>query len=235
MTSKTVFQTDHLGLYVGEALAENSPMEPGVWLLPRGCTDVAPPVIPEHKAAYWDGLEWHLIDSYQGLTVYNTETRAPLVIDRLGALPVGYTLEVPGPGQIWRFEHWIDDVPAVIELRYVEQLSAINAACAAQINGGFWSEVLGERHFYQTRLEDQLNLTGMVLSGLDGGCSCTDELGQQDFLDHTAQQLRQLSDELTAAKQQALQNANRLKKVLATARAELDLEALNAVTWSVEQ
>ncbi|NWC73834.1 phage tail protein [Pseudomonas sp. P7759] len=235
MTSKTVYQTDHLGIYVGDALADESPMEPGVWLLPRGCVEVAPPVIPEYKAAYWDGQAWQLVDSYQGLTAYSTETRGPLVIDRLGALPPGHTLEVPGPGQIWSNGHWVDDVPAVIELRYVEQLAAVNAACAAHIAGGLWSTVLGERHYYQTQLEDQLNLTGMVLRGLDGACNCRDELGNQDFVEHTIEQLRQLSDELTTFKQQALQKANRLKQALATARANLDLEALNAVTWSAEQ
>lgn len=231
MVTKIVYQTDHLGIYTGKTVADRSPLELDVWLIPGGCVEVAPPAVPERKAAFWDGRKWQLVDSYQGLTVYNTTTRAPLVIERAGALPVGYTLEVPGPGQIWGNGHWIDDIPAVIELRYSTQVLSVNAACLREITGGFWSAALGDGFLYDTALEDQLNLSGMILRGIDGVYACRDSSGMKVFLDHTNEQLRQVGDEFTEFKQQRLRKANDLKQALAVARSASDLDAVNAVVW----
>ena len=231
MDTKIVFQTDRLGIYIGETEADRSPLEAGVWLIPGGCVETPPPVIPELKAARWNGAKWQLIDSYQGLTAYNVETREPMVVDRAGPIPLGFTLEVPGPGQIWGGEHWVDDVPTVIELRYSAQLTTINQACLQEITGGFWSQALGDRFFYETQLEDQLNLTGMILRGLGGEYACHAESGVKAFLEHTADQLRQIGDEFTDFKLLRLRKANDLKQTLSAARLAADLQALSAVSW----
>ena len=231
MDIKVVYQTDHLGIYTGKTVADRSPLEPGVWLIPGGCVEVAPPAVPDKKAALWDGRKWQLVDSYQGLTVYNTMTRDPLVIERAGALPAGYTLEVPGPGQIWSTGPWVDDIPVVLELRYSAQLATINKFCLQEITGGFWSAALGDRFFYETQIEDQLNLTGLILRGLGGGYVCRDESGVTDFRDHSSDQLLQVGNEFTEFKLQRLRKANDLKQALAAARAASDLDALNAVSW----
>ena len=231
MDTKIVYQTDHLGIYTGKTVADRSPLEPDVWLIPGGCVEVAPPAVPAKKAAFWDGRKWQLVDSYQGLTVYNTATRAPMVIERAGALPAGYTLEVPGPGQIWGNGHWVDDIPTVLELRYTVQLAAVNKACLQEITGGFWSAALGGGFFYESQIEDQLNLTGLILRGLGGGYICRDESGVTDFRDHTGDQLLQVGNEFTEFKLQRLRKANELKQALAAARAAADLDALNAVSW----
>lgn len=231
MNTKIVFQTDQLGIYIGEAVADASPLEPGVWLIPAHCVEVKPPVIPERKAALWDGERWQLIDSYQGLTAYNTQTRAPIVVDRLGSLPAGYTMEVPGPGQIWTGDRWIDDIPAVVELRYQEQLQAVNIACQREITGGVWSAALGERYRYATELDDQVNLNGMAVRGLNGPYACYDEQGIKAFRLHTAAQLRQVSDEFTEFKMLRLQKVADLAVQLQTARLAIDLVAINALTW----
>ncbi|MNJ42187.1 hypothetical protein D3C77_371440 [compost metagenome] len=233
MDTKIVYQTDHLGIYTGPTVADRSPLEPDVWLIPAGCVDVAPPAVPEFKAAHWDGKRWQLIDSYHGLTAYNVETLEPMVIDRLGALPPGYTLEVPGPGQIWDGQHWVDDVPAVVALRYREKLEAINSGCLQQITGGIWSLALGDRHYYGTELEDQLNLIGLILRGSGGAYACRNAKGVTSYLEHTQVQLLQVSDEFTTFKLALLQRANELKQALLVARDAEDLDALNAIVWEV--
>lgn len=231
MDTKVVYQTDHLGIFTGETLADRSPLEPDVWLIPGGCVEVAPPPVPQFKAALWKGKGWQLVDSYQGLTAYHTATRVPVVIERAGALPLDYTLDVPGPGQIWGDGRWIDDIPAVIELRYVAQVSAVNLACLQEITGGFWSAALGNRYVYDSELEDQLNLTGMILRGVGGVYPCRDESGVKVFLDHTSDQLRQVGDEFTEFKLLRLRKASDLKQALVAARSAADLDALNAVLW----
>lgn len=56
---KTVYQTDGAGWYVGPTVAHESPLEPGVHLMPAGCTDDPPPepeaagTWPRHIAGAW--------------------------------------------------------------------------------------------------------------------------------------------------------------------------------------
>ena len=43
MSQITVYQLTPAGMYAGEAVADASPLEPGVYLLPAGCISTAPP------------------------------------------------------------------------------------------------------------------------------------------------------------------------------------------------
>ena len=54
---KHVSQLDPDGYFVGATVADESPLEPGVFLMPAGALDVAPPVIPDNHVARWVG-EW---------------------------------------------------------------------------------------------------------------------------------------------------------------------------------
>ncbi|MDZ5456993.1 phage tail protein [Azohydromonas lata] len=49
MSTKPVFQLDAAGLFAGVTIADESPMEPDVWLLPAGTVDATPP-------AHWPPL-----------------------------------------------------------------------------------------------------------------------------------------------------------------------------------
>ena len=57
----TAYQFDRAGLLVGETVADESPLEPGVWLIPAGCTLVAPPAEPAGQRARWNGVDWELV------------------------------------------------------------------------------------------------------------------------------------------------------------------------------
>ncbi|KAE9651263.1 hypothetical protein EJD88_19455, partial [Pseudomonas sp. PB105] len=99
------------------------------------------------------------------------------------------------------------------------------------ITAGFWSSALGMRHQYSSELNDQLNLTGAVLAGLDTLYACRDEAGVREFRPHTYAQIRQVGDDFTLIKQQLLQKAYALKQQLDDAFNAGDLEALEAVKW----
>ncbi|CAG2144384.1 hypothetical protein LMG31506_02994 [Cupriavidus yeoncheonensis] len=66
MSTKTVYQLDVAGHFAGETLADESPLEPGVWLIPRGCIEIPPPnEWPEDKWPRWNGAEWQLVTKPQ--------------------------------------------------------------------------------------------------------------------------------------------------------------------------
>jgi hypothetical protein len=127
--------------------------------------------------------------------------------------------------------------PAVEEVAtaaYNQKVQEINAACEARITGGFWSSALGPAFFYDSRVEDQLNLTGIIQAGTDSPYPCSDEQGLKVFRDHSAAQLQQVGDDFIQIKLRLLQKANGLKQTLDTALAALDVAAITAVVWEPE-
>jgi hypothetical protein len=59
MTTKIVSQLDHAGYFVNATVADESPLESGVFLLPAGCVDIAPPTeIPANNKVLFSGQEW---------------------------------------------------------------------------------------------------------------------------------------------------------------------------------
>jgi hypothetical protein len=55
---KIVSQLDASGYFLGAAVADESPLEPGVYLIPGGCEDVEPPEVPEGQRARLVGGVW---------------------------------------------------------------------------------------------------------------------------------------------------------------------------------
>ena len=55
---KTVSQLNAEGLFVGAVVADESPLEPGVFLLPAGAVDLAPPVLAAGQFARLENGAW---------------------------------------------------------------------------------------------------------------------------------------------------------------------------------
>lgn len=49
------------GLYVAEIEADESPLEPGVYLLPANSTTKSPPAAKEGKIPRWNGSSWRMV------------------------------------------------------------------------------------------------------------------------------------------------------------------------------
>jgi hypothetical protein len=55
---KVLVQLADDGSYAGMTVADESPLEPGVYLFPRNAIEANPPEIPEGKRAIWDSGSW---------------------------------------------------------------------------------------------------------------------------------------------------------------------------------
>ena len=53
---KQVIQLDQSGYFVGTTVADESPLEKGVYLLPANSIDAPAPSIPDGKRAKWNGV-----------------------------------------------------------------------------------------------------------------------------------------------------------------------------------
>lgn len=59
---KQVIQLDSNGYAIGFSIADESPLEPGAYLIPKHCVDTDLPTIPEGKRAKWNGDQFVLED-----------------------------------------------------------------------------------------------------------------------------------------------------------------------------
>jgi hypothetical protein len=62
MRTKTVYQLDSNGIYLGEERSFESPLEPSVFLIPAGCIEVKPPEFSDKQYAKWNGKEYEILD-----------------------------------------------------------------------------------------------------------------------------------------------------------------------------
>lgn len=58
MSTKTVYLFDGTGKFTGQYEAQESPLEPGVFIAPSISTEVAPPQLQAGEHAQWDGAGW---------------------------------------------------------------------------------------------------------------------------------------------------------------------------------
>ena len=61
MKQKIVYQYDLAGMYTSQTDADESPLEPGVFLIPARCVEVAPPEFSGDQWPRWNGAKWELI------------------------------------------------------------------------------------------------------------------------------------------------------------------------------
>lgn len=63
MSTKPAYQYNHAGLFAGTTEADESPLEPGVFLLPARCTFTPPPAdVPDDKWPRWNAHAWELVN-----------------------------------------------------------------------------------------------------------------------------------------------------------------------------
>ena len=63
MSEKIVSQLNSDGYFIAPTRADESPLEPGIYLIPAGAVDCQPPAIPEGKRARWTGIKFVLEDT----------------------------------------------------------------------------------------------------------------------------------------------------------------------------
>lgn len=60
------YHPDHK-TYLGSSLADESPLEPGVFLIPAHATELEPPTCSSCEIPVFDGISWNIIDNHSGI------------------------------------------------------------------------------------------------------------------------------------------------------------------------
>lgn len=134
--AKIVSQLDARGRFIGTTLADESPLEPGVFLIPGGAVDVEPPVVPDGKFAHWAG-GWVFGDIPQPdepeAPAQPEIPRVPQVVTRRQAL-----LALLAAGKLDAVELQIQNTPRAVQIAWeaagtFERTNPIIAALAPQV------------------------------------------------------------------------------------------------------
>lgn len=126
-------------------------------------------------------------------------------------------------------------VPTLAEAK-AAKAALLDAACAAQIVGGFTSGALGQPHGYPSKAADQANLTASVLDALLNVDDpvwvtpfwCADSTGAWSWRPHTAAQIKHVGRDCKAAVIAAQTKNAELQAAVAAATTVAELEA---ITW----
>ena len=108
MATKTVYNYNpETGEYKGTGEAHESPLEPGVYLLPAHSTETAPPEADDgHVAVFADGA-WTLVEDHRGEIYYDTVTQERHEIKNLGIVPETWTQSEPTDREaVWNGAAW---------------------------------------------------------------------------------------------------------------------------------
>ena len=86
----------------------------------------------------------------------------------------------------------VTDAEIIMALKSAKIIE-LKIATSTAINSGFMSSALGAPYRYDSTLpQDQINLLGAVLSGMDVNYTCTASSGVKSQVMHTAAQLQQV-------------------------------------------
>ena len=118
--------------------------------------------------------------------------------------------------------------PKLLEVKN-QRFAEINLSCQKEIESGFKSNALGESHLYQSDKQDQLNLVGVVTSGVAQPFKCSVDGGESwEWIEHTHEQLKQVLSDGAVVKATLLQKAGLLKAQVSSASS---VEELDAIEW----
>lgn len=117
-----VYQYDEkTKVYVSNMRAQESPREPGKYLMPANATNLPPPQTEKNECAVWKNGEWEVKPDFRG-TIYYLADGTEHTIDAIDVVPQENAL----------FEKPI--IPPTMEEAKTAKLTEINAACDAILN-----------------------------------------------------------------------------------------------------
>lgn len=98
--------------FTGSWDAQESPLEPGIFLTPSASTQIAP-VAKSGYASIWNGNKWGYVEDHRGEVRYCTITGRPIEVTKLGEYPANTTDIAPSKLEKWDGDKWVTDADAV--------------------------------------------------------------------------------------------------------------------------
>lgn len=106
-----------------------------------------------------------------------------------------------------------------------KKIQELNAYCDDLLKS-FESDALGELHIYDANLEDQINLMGLVIAGIDSffRCNKKDEIKQN--IPHTKEQLQKVYQDGLLHKSKIIEKCGVLKALVENAKTQSEVQEI---------
>lgn len=130
--SKNVYNFDpQTGAYLSGSIADESPLEPGVFLFPAYATDLKPPEVEIREVPVFADGAWQIKSDWRGVPLFSIADGSAVAISEIGKNPadLGAT-ELPSPGA----DHsWIGDKWALDHAKVALQQAAYTSDRLAKL------------------------------------------------------------------------------------------------------
>ena len=124
------------GEYAGESSADESPLEPGVFLIPAHATTVAPPSVGANQAAVFDeaAQKWRLVPDFRGRQLYSTADGSAVSANLGQSLADLSATDKPRPSEahVWKSGKWQADAAKQAEI-LARDIAAVVASVDAAV------------------------------------------------------------------------------------------------------
>jgi len=155
-------------------------------------------------------------------------------IEVIGLFYTGVQCECKGDPNNYTDIVWIGEPISQAELDQhildqarIDKITEMSHETRIRIESGFPSSALGSEHFYDSELEDQLNLIGSVTAGTDTYYACTEvATGIKAYRFHTIAQLRVIIEDGKNVKLINLQQFNTARDNVMAATTLAEIEAV---------
>lgn len=180
------------GEYLETYIAQESPLEKGVYIAPQHSTDITYLPVGAKEAAVFSARAWTTVPDFRGETWYDQTSGSPEEITALGQPAANLAATLPAA--------------ILLSNALTDQVNIVTKSCSDAILAGFQSSALDAAHTYPTQPIDQSNLIGCVTASHQPGlpstwtCNfwCADGSGNWALTPHTAAQIQQvLADGVT--------------------------------------
>lgn len=101
--------------FLRESFAQLDPLESelqnkDIYLIPKYATTEEPPITKVEEVTVFENESWSIEEDHRGKTMFDTTTAESMVIDQIGPMPDGFTLEAPTFSfSLWNGAMWIVD------------------------------------------------------------------------------------------------------------------------------
>ena len=187
-------------------------------------TTKKPPVIKENQKIIFDEKKdkWQIL-SLKEYTQY--------LID-IGQKKIEPNQKISETGEIVpkTEKELIQDGLITIDSLKQNKINEVNSNARKLIVSGFYSSVLGESHLYPSDEHDQMNLIGLVSSGIDSIFKCKKNISDNwEYKNHTKAQLKQLLQDGANYKKTILVIANERKNEINNCKTYEELEKISTI------
>ena len=81
--------------FIGDSIADKSPLESDIYLIPANSTDIQPPDAQANQVAVFEDNDWIIKPDFRGQIVYKKSDLSEIIIQEIGEIPLDMLESLP--------------------------------------------------------------------------------------------------------------------------------------------